>query len=1087
MDFTIQQTSNRFSSQSILFIDAEVENYQSLISGARSTAEIYVLEKGDAIDQITQILEGRSGIESLQIVSHGKSGGILLGQNWIDAIALQTHADQIAQWKTALTEDADILLFGCSVATGEQGLEFVQAIAHLTEADLAASSDRTGHKAVGGNWELEIQTGRIQTTWNFQQYGGILDTSYHNLALSDFSQDWSNAALITTDHNWDLVPSIMGYRGDGLTSVIGSDPQTLLFDGSTTPINVFANQTNPIVNGGIAEFSGTVALQASGTADAPQLVFHLNATGRQNVRFTFTAKDIDPTDNAITPVAVQYRVGNTGNFTNLSDGAIADITTPGNPFFPRQARLSILLPTTVNNQAQVQIRVLTTNAVSTDEWVAIDDIQVTSSAISANTAPMTTADTYNVVVNSSLTTAPAITMIELDSDPGNYPGQGAFYRYRDYNGTFRITRSTTTNEICQHFSGSGTLDNDVWLSFISATNNAVVVPGNYTNAGRSNSLTTSGLDVSGNGRGYNSSIGEFTINQAIYGIENQVISFDATFKNYYGDGNSITESMRGRLRYRATANGVLPGVLANDTDAQGTGLTATLVSGTQNGLLIFNPDGSFTYTPNAGFEGIDTFTYLASDAITTSMPTTVILTVGTPPTVANAAPKLTLPGTGGSPTEGASQTLFLDSTAIVEDDSLDFDTGTLTVRFANNGTADDRLSMEQLGSAARIRSEGREIYYDNTKIGTFTGGLGTTHLVITFNASVTPSIAQALVRSITYANVSPNPDDRDRTVEFILTDGDGGTSEAVTKTVRPIGVSPTSGILWRHYRTGEVSLWTLQDTTLKDSIALTPVPDLNWIIEAAEDFDGDGDTDLLWRHYETGEVSTWMMNGNSVGSYTTLPWVPDLAWRIEATADFSNDGKRDILWHHNRTGEVAIWTLNGSTLQAGFIVGTRADLNWNIEQVGDLTGDRKPDILWRNQRTGAVEIWQLNGTQLEQQRTLYGAVDLAWRIVGLQDCDRDGDLDLVWENFNSREISFWELNAGSLKSYTQPLKWAAPYWTIVSSYDFDADGKLDWLFRNLFTGEVMVWEFDGFTPGSQNSVYTVNDLDWTLEGANRFR
>ena len=53
------------------------------------------------------------------------------------------------------------------------------------------------------------------------------------------------------------------------------------------------------------------------------------------------------------------------------------------------------------------------------------------------------------------------------------------------------------------------------------------------------------------------------------------------------------------------------GVLANDTDvdSQATSLTAILVSGPMGGTLVFNGDGSFTYSPNPGFAGTDTFTY----------------------------------------------------------------------------------------------------------------------------------------------------------------------------------------------------------------------------------------------------------------------------------------------------------------------------------------------------------------------------------------------------------------------------------------------------------------------------------------------
>jgi VCBS repeat-containing protein len=70
-----------------------------------------------------------------------------------------------------------------------------------------------------------------------------------------------------------------------------------------------------------------------------------------------------------------------------------------------------------------------------------------------------------------------------------------------------------------------------------------------------------------------------------------------------------------------------PGVLANDTDVDGGALTAALVSSTANGALVFNQDGSFTYTANAGFSGTDSFAYRTSDGGLESAPVTVTLTV----------------------------------------------------------------------------------------------------------------------------------------------------------------------------------------------------------------------------------------------------------------------------------------------------------------------------------------------------------------------------------------------------------------------------------------------------------------------------
>ena len=77
-------------------------------------------------------------------------------------------------------------------------------------------------------------------------------------------------------------------------------------------------------------------------------------------------------------------------------------------------------------------------------------------------------------------------------------------------------------------------------------------------------------------------------------------------------------------------------VLANDTDAEGDPLTATLQGQPGHGFVSLAADGTFSYTPYSGFSGTDTFTYRAGDGRAASAPATVTLTVR-PPNRAPAA------------------------------------------------------------------------------------------------------------------------------------------------------------------------------------------------------------------------------------------------------------------------------------------------------------------------------------------------------------------------------------------------------------------------------------------------------------------
>ena len=74
------------------------------------------------------------------------------------------------------------------------------------------------------------------------------------------------------------------------------------------------------------------------------------------------------------------------------------------------------------------------------------------------------------------------------------------------------------------------------------------------------------------------------------------------------------------------------GVLTNDSDADGDALAVSVVANPDNGTVSLIADGSFTYTPNAGFSGIDTFTYVASDSLLDSRIANVNIEVVAPTT-----------------------------------------------------------------------------------------------------------------------------------------------------------------------------------------------------------------------------------------------------------------------------------------------------------------------------------------------------------------------------------------------------------------------------------------------------------------------
>ncbi len=154
-----------------------------------------------------------------------------------------------------------------------------------------------------------------------------------------FSQAWTNPALITVDDDWTGVPGVVGYLGDGLATHRRRPADGAWREGSAVDVN--ANQTNPngFGTGGVAEFAITdpvVALQGSGTADAPHLVVTLSTAGSVDVDVAYNVRDIDGERRrrhaaARRPVPRRHD----RRLHEPADGYVADATTggrhPGHP------------------------------------------------------------------------------------------------------------------------------------------------------------------------------------------------------------------------------------------------------------------------------------------------------------------------------------------------------------------------------------------------------------------------------------------------------------------------------------------------------------------------------------------------------------------------------------------------------------------------------------------------------------------------------------------------------------------------------------------------------------------------------------
>lgn len=146
---------------SIVVIDTRVEEWSQLARAWETQAEVVLLDDAhDALAMMAGLLELRAGTTTLHVVSHGAPGLIELGGQRIDAAALDAHRAALERIGAALGDGGELLLYGCRVASGPVGEAFVERLAVLTGADVAASTVPIGASASGGRWWLDV-AGRV--------------------------------------------------------------------------------------------------------------------------------------------------------------------------------------------------------------------------------------------------------------------------------------------------------------------------------------------------------------------------------------------------------------------------------------------------------------------------------------------------------------------------------------------------------------------------------------------------------------------------------------------------------------------------------------------------------------------------------------------------------------------------------------------------------------------------------------------------------------------------------------------------------------------------------------------------------------
>lgn len=204
-------------SEQLLIIDSGLtpEQQQSLIKVAEEAGHDYIiLDNSDTIETLIQDLSQFENLDAIHLYSHGQSDSFDLAGEKISGSNLNSYSELFEAIKDSINETGDLLIYGCDVGEDSES-SFAEDIANLTSADVKLSDDITGPEDLGGDWDLEVEIGEVETD---------------ELVIDDFNQVLATVNTsefpFFTHNNKDLLEQVGTtyrlYDNTNFTNLVGS-------------------------------------------------------------------------------------------------------------------------------------------------------------------------------------------------------------------------------------------------------------------------------------------------------------------------------------------------------------------------------------------------------------------------------------------------------------------------------------------------------------------------------------------------------------------------------------------------------------------------------------------------------------------------------------------------------------------------------------------------------------------------------------------------------------------------------------------------------------------------------------------------
>ncbi|WPL11491.1 FG-GAP-like repeat-containing protein [Thiorhodovibrio litoralis] len=1016
----------------VVFLDTTLADWPTLADGVRDGVEVVLIEASHGgLARMAAWAARHSGYDAMHLLSHGTPGALHLGSDKLVEATLneadvQTKLKQLGQ---ALSVDGDLLLYGCDLAAGLAGQRFIQRLSEITDADVAASINRTGQ---GGDWRLEATVGTITTpALQAADYGGALAPTDGGgsppppLTLEGWTPS-ANSGDIATDANLTLNfntstnlnnsnvlvwGSLSGDIGGYFTySSINATPYTATFHqskdfqpGETVSVSVTSAVGGPKV------FQFTVATDA----DSPGAFSVAGVTiGEINSTNSVALGDVDGDGDLD---VVQGNAGQTQVWLNDGSGGFG---TPAGSILGSSSDVTTSVALG-DVDGDGDLDVLRGNAGQTQVW------------LNDGSGGFGTAAGSILGSSSDVTTSVALGDVDGDGDldvvQGN-DGQETQVWLNNGIGGFGTAASATLGSYNTRSVALGDVDGDGDLD---------VVQGNF------NEPTQVWLNDGSGGFG--------TAASATLGSH---ATTSVALGDVDGDGDLDVVQGNNGEETRVWMN--------NGSGGFGTAAGATLGSYDTRNLALGDVDGDGDLDVVEGNQSQETRVWLNDGS--GGFGTAAGATLGSYDT-RNVA----LGDVDGDGDLDVVQGNYDQETQVWLNQPPTMDADSVT-RNDTDITASDNIVLTFPEAIAGGSYDSDSIKVWGSLTGEVTGSFSASGETLTFDPTTDFKPGETVTVQLTTGvqAASGAALDEGHSLQFtVATDANSpGAFSAADATLgshntRSVALGDVDGDgdldVVQGNNGQETQVWLNDGSGGFGAAAGATLGSYNTLSVALGDVDGDGDLDVVQGNYFQ-ETRVWLNNGSGgFGAAAGATLVGISRTTSVALGDVDGDGDLDVV-QGNDGQETQVWLNNGS---GGFGTAASATLgSYNTRSValGDVDGDGDLDVVQGNFNE-PTQVWLNNGSGGFGTAASATLGSHATTSVALGDVDGDGDLDVVQGN-NGEETRVWMNNGSGGFGTAASATLGSQATNSVTLGDVDGDGDLDVVQGNFFD-PTRVWLNDG--------------------------